>query len=427
MPFAALDLHRRVVEAVILDDRGAVLRRDRFPATRQELLAFARAHLTRQHHLVMEATTNTWAVAALLEPLVARLVVSNPLRTKAIASAKIKTDKVDARVLAELLRCDYLPTVWQPDAATRRLRAATTERTCLVSDRTRIKNRIHAILHQRLLPVPPGDLFGPGNRQWLDQLPLDDAARSFLERQFRLLDATETELLAVTENLAQEAYADPRVKLLMTLPGCDFAVAQSLLAALGDHTRFRDGDAAASYIGLTPSTYQSADKCYHGPITKQGRSHARWMMVEAAQQMDRHAGPLGVFFRRKAKSKNRNVAVVATARKLVTIAWHMLKNNEPYRYAQPSTLQAKFDRLRIRATGEKKKGGPVKGTPRSQQYGQGRTRAVPALRSIYAAYGLPALAPPKSGERAMLERHALTAWSQSLQQPRRAAKGRGKP
>ena len=190
--------------------------------------------------------------------------------------------------------------------------------------------------------------------------------------------------------------------------------------------------AAPRLTGLTPTTASLGPLAafagnLHGNGFKQVRSHARWMMVEAAQQMDRHVGPLGVFFRRKAKSKNRNIAVVATARKLVTIAWHMLKNNEPYRYAQPSTIQAKFDRLRIRATGKKKKGGQPKGTPRSERYGQGRTRAVPALSSIYAEYGLPALAPPRSGERAMLERHALTVWSDSLQQPRRAAKGKGKP
>ncbi len=115
----------------------------------------------------MEATTNTWAVVALLEPFVAEVVVSNPLRTRAIATAKIKTDRVDALVLAQLLRSDFLPRVWQPDADTRRRRALSTERANLVSDRTRLKNRIHAVLHQRLIEAPAGDLFQPASRRWL--------------------------------------------------------------------------------------------------------------------------------------------------------------------------------------------------------------------------------------------------------------------
>ena len=133
------------------------------------------------------------------------------------------------------------------------------------------------------------------------------------------------------------------------------------MAALGDVKRFPDADRAAAYLGLVPSTHQSGQHCYHGRITKQGASHARWMLVQAAQQVGRHPGPLGLFFRRLARKKNRNVAVVATARKLITIAWHMLMNNEPYRYAQPKTMEAKFSRLRIRATGRKTKAAPPKG------------------------------------------------------------------
>jgi transposase len=154
MPFAGLDLHKKMVEAVIVDDTGRLLRNDRFPATRAALESFARRHLAGCA-VALEATVNTWPVAALLEPLVAEVVVSNPMRTRAIAEAKIKTDRVDAAVLAHLLRLDYLPRVWIPDAETRQLRRHTTERANLVADRTRIKTRIHAVLHQRLLEARP--------------------------------------------------------------------------------------------------------------------------------------------------------------------------------------------------------------------------------------------------------------------------------
>ena len=420
MPFAALDLHKKIVEAVLLDEHGAPCWRGRFPATRPALEQFARAHLSPQHHLALEATTNTWAVVAILEPFVAEVVISNPLRTRAIAEAKIKTDRVDALVLAQLLRSDFLPRVWQPDPATRHLRQLSTERANLVADRTRLKNRIHAVLHQRLLEPPAGDLFQPASRAWLQQLELDPLGRQTLDRHLRQLAHLEQELTALTDGLAVQAHADTRTRLLMTLPGVDFPVAQTLLAALGEIDRFPSADRAAAYLGLVPSTHQSAAHCYHGPITKQGNSHARWMLVQAAQSLATHPGPLGVFFRRLQNKKNRNVAVVATARKLVTIAWHMLRQNEPYRYAQPATLAAKFSRLRVRATGQRQRAGSGKGGPRAAAYGTGRpTRAVPSLDQVYAAAQLPALPPCAPGEQRMLEHSGTASFAQQIRQPKR--------
>jgi transposase len=420
MPFVGLDLHKKIAEFVILDDSGNILCRGSSPATRAALENFARTHLTRDHRLALEATTHTWAVVALLEPFLAEVVVSNPLRTRAIAEAKIKTDRVDALVLAQLLRSDFLPRVWKPDPATRQLRQVSTERANLVADRTRLKNRIHAVLHQRLIQAPAGDLFQPASRAWLQQLELDPLGRQTLDRHLRQFRRLEEELTALTDELAVQAHADPRTRLLMTLPGVDFPVAQTLLAALGDVGRFPSADRAAAYLGLVPSTHQSAAHCYHGPITKQGNSHARWMLVQAAQSLARHPGPLGVFFRRLAKKKNRNVAVVATARKLVTIAWHMLRANQPYRYAQPATLEAKFSRLRIRATGQRKRTAPAKGTPRAAAYGTGKpTRAVPSLDQVYAAAALPALPPAAAGERRMLEENGAAVFAEQIRKPKR--------
>lgn len=346
-------------------------------------------------------------------------MVSNPLTTRAIALAKIKTDKIDTNTLAHLLRCDYLPRVWIPDEATRLLRQKCTERSNLSSDRTRIKNRIHAVLHQRLIQAPKGDLFSPANLRWLRALPLDPPGRATLDRQLRQLDLLESEIDSLSTEL-QHAYAEPQVKLLMSIPGVDFTVAESIYSTLGDISRFPTPDHAASYLGLVPSTYQSGNSCYHGHITRQGRAHARWLLVQAAQHLSLHPGPLGVFFRRLAKRKCRNMAVVATARKLVTIAWHMLTNNEPYRYAIPSAGQAKFDRLRIRATGHKRQGGIAKGFPRPAAYGSGKpTRAIPSLPEVYQDAGLPPIRALSPGEHKMLDLQGLAPFATSIQQPRR--------
>jgi hypothetical protein len=201
----------------------------------------------------------------------------------------------------------------------------------------------------------------------------------------------------------------------MTLPGVDVAVAQTLLATLGDVSRFRDADHAAGYLGLVPSTKQSAEHCYHGPITKAGNAHARWMLVQAAQHLRLHPGPLGVFFRRLVKKKNHNVAVVACARKLVVIAWHMLTQNEPYRYAQPRPTEAKLSRLRVKATGRRRKTGPPPGTPNTPALGPGtRSCRVKALDQVYKEEGLPPRAPAPPAEARTLRATATTAFVASL-------------
>lgn len=420
MPFGALDLHKKIVEAILLDDAGNITHSSRFPATGEAILAFAKKHLTKAHHIAIEATTNTWPVVALLEPFAASVSVSNPMATRAIAHSKIKTDKVDALVLAQLLRVGFLPKVWTPDAQTRQLRQLATERANFTADRTRVKNRIHSILHQRLIEAPEGDLFSKENLAWLRRLSLDPLAKQALDSQLFFLEMIHTETEMFTDYLARLAYKSPQVQLLMTIPGVDFPTAQSILAMIGDWSRFPNADKAAAYFGLVPSTHQSADNCYHGSITKHGKGHARWMLVQAAQHLDVHPGPVGVFFRRIAKRKNRNVAVVATARKLVAIAWHMLKNNEPYRYADPKTTEAKMSRLRVRATGQKRKGGNPKGQPRPASYGTGNpTRAINSIDDVYAKEGLPPTRELSAGEKKMCKEQGVDGFAATIRQTRR--------
>jgi hypothetical protein len=174
---------------------------------------------------------------------------------------------------------------------------------------------------------------------------------------------------------------------------------------------------------LVPSTKQSAERCYHGPITKAGNGRARWMLIQAAQHVRLHPGPLGVFFRRLAKKKNYNVAVVAAARKLVVIAWHMLTRNEPYRYAQPRATEGKLSRLRVKATGAKRKTGPAKGSAKAAATPV-PSRRVKSLAGVYAAEGLPALGPAPAGEARTLEQTRTADYAAGLGQDQRTPRGR---
>ena len=401
--YVGLDVHKRVVEACIVDQSGNVVHRERFPLNRRTLELFATKVLQPGDHVAFEATTNCWSVADVLRPHVAKVVVSNPLATKAIAQAKVKTDKVDAHVLAQLLRCDFLPEVWQPDEATRQLRELTGRRSALVGQRTMMRNRIHSVLAMRLIEAPLKVFTSIKNREWLTTVEVDPQGRMLIDSDLRQLEFLEKEIAALDLELARRGHASDPVKLLMTLPGVDVATAEALLAAWGDCTRFPDADHAASYIGLAPSTKQSAEHCYHGPITKRGNSHARHMLVEAAQHLDKHPGPLGHFFRRLLKKKNRNVAVVAGARKLAMIGWLMLKSNEPYRYAIPRSTENKLAKLRVKATGQKRKSGPPKGVKNQPK--------------------LPAAAPGESRKSRTIKSLAALCESEGLPQPKGLSKG----
>jgi transposase len=420
--FVGLDLHKNLVVACIIDQEGKVISRYRLGCSREELEKFGQQQLHETDKLAMEATTNTWQVVEILRPYVAEVVVSNPLKTKAIAEAKVKTDKVDALVLAQLLRCDFLPRVWNPPAETQRLRRLTARRSALVWDQTAIKNRIHAILHQRLIKCPFKDLFCQKGLQWMKELKLDPEGRTSLESDLRLLEHLEQEITEQEKLLFKLAYQDQQVKLLMTLPGISQTVALTMLAVLGDVSRFRDGDHAASYFGLVPSTRQSADHCYHGSITKQGNRRARALLVQAAQHLDTHPGPLGAFFRRVAKRKGRNIAVVAAARKLAVIAWQMLRHNEPYRYAQPTTVQWKMNDLRVKATGEKRKRGVPKGTKRHELWGvEKKVRTRPSLAEVYEQSGLPVpieIDQLPSGEMKMLRQTDTLSFANEVRMPK---------
>jgi hypothetical protein len=213
----------------------------------------------------------------------------------------------------------------------------------------------------------------------------------------------------------------------MTIPGCDYTVAHALKATLGDISRFPTPDQAAKYLGLVPRVKQSSDKCYHGSITKAGASETRWLLVQAAQRVGTHPGPLGAFFRKLARRKNRNVAVVATARKLVTIAWHMLKNKEPYRYATPRATDQKLASLRVKATGEKRKGGRPKGSKPVSKLGSGITRTIKPLDEVYQRQGLPSRRPLSAGEKRMIRESGTEAFVESLNKQHIVPKASARP
>jgi transposase len=252
MRVVGLDIHRSFAEAAMIDE-GRVQQLGRIDLVRERVIAFAK-RLGKNAEVVVEAPGNTMAVVKMMTPYVKRMVIANPLQVRAIAHAKVKTDKIDAAVIAKLHAAGFLPEVWQPDETTERLRRQVARRTTIVQSRTRVKNRIQSVLHTNLILPYKGDLFSGKGRKWLAAQPLEDDKQTTINGWLAELDQLAVDLARVDTSLAQIGLRDDHVRRLMTITGINLTVAIGLTAAIGDITRFASSDKLVSVKSLSTAT-----------------------------------------------------------------------------------------------------------------------------------------------------------------------------
>ncbi len=350
-----LDIHRGFCEVAIAED-GVVRRARRIGTAPDDLEAFA-ASLGSDDVVTLEATGNASAIARIIEPH-ARVVLANPKATKAATRLRAKTDRIDARTLAQLLASGFLPDVWRPDDTTAVLRRQVSRRAHLVKQRTKAKNQVHAALIRNLVGrAPASDLFGRRGRGWLAGVELPADERDGIEASLRTIDFLDAEVARLDDVLAAAVLGSPDMRRLMTVPGVSATTAATLVAVIGDVGRFPAPGRLVAYLGLDPRVSQSGeDAARHGRISKQGASVARQVLVEAAWVATRTAGPLRAFGQRIAARRGWNVAIVAVARKLAVLVWHLLSREEEYAYGRPSRLRVKIRRLELRTGATPSKG-----------------------------------------------------------------------
>jgi len=319
-----VDLHRTFCYVTALDANGKVLHQGKINNERVTIERYL-AGWQEPLRAVFEACSFWPAFVEAVEGKVAELYMVHPQRVKAIASAKLKNDRVDSLTLAHLLRADLLPQAWMADRETRQRRTRARTRIELGRMRTRLKNRVHALLHQQGLRAPSSDVFGKQGRVWLEQAPLAAAEREALQAYLRLLDSCEEQIRESQRRLLQASGNDDRVRWLSSIPGIGEYGANIILAEIGDITRF-DRKALFSFAGLVPRVRESADKSWYGPITRAGSARLRWMMVEAAVTAVRTSPGARRFFERLCRRKPRHVARVALARKLLGAVYALLRD-----------------------------------------------------------------------------------------------------
>jgi len=217
-----------------------------------------------------------------------------------------------------------LPESWKADRETQARRQQTRLRTTLVRQRTRLKNQVHAVLHQQGLRSPATDLFGRRGRLWLEAVKLPAQARESVRTCLRMIDHYDAEIQKQNRQLREKAKADERVQWLTTIPGIGECSAMMVLAEIGDLARFTTKEALCSYAGLVPRVRESAGKAARGSITRQGSSVLRWIMVEAAQVATRCSPAARRYYERLLRKKHKHVARVALARKLLIAVYALL-------------------------------------------------------------------------------------------------------
>ena len=328
MEYIGMDVHDRYCQVAILDDNTDNPEECRIRTERAELEEFAREHEGAQ--AAIEATRNYWFVYDCLEPEL-DVSVSNPHETGLIGDQKVKSDRLDAKRLAVLLRVDALATSYIPPDEFRETRKLVRRRKALVDDRTAAKNRVHSALADRGITYD-GDLFGQEGRKFLadEELPLSAADRHIIEADLAVIETLDQQIERLQCEIDEIAATWKETQLLMTIPGVGPILSVTIVAEIGEIDRFDNKKQVVSYAGLDPRVRQSGEKETTDAITKEGPPVLRWALGQAALNVVKYDSYLGNFHTRMKNRKHNQKALVATARKLLVSMYAMLTKQEEY-------------------------------------------------------------------------------------------------
>lgn len=330
--YLGIDLHNKNTYGVLIDKDGVVIDKRQF--SNDETSKYLEEIVPRETYAVLEATRNWPFMYDLLRQHVERVELAHPKELKAISSAAVKTDQIDAKVLAQLARLNYLPTAYAAPPETRDLRLLVRHRESLVQERTQCKNRIHAVLAGYNLRAQVTNLFGKTGREWLqgvfEEEVLRSAARRVIEDHLAIIDHLDGHIEALEKDLKLTLEQKKAVKLLKTIPGVGMIIATTIVAEIGAIQRFHSPKALCKWAGLTPRIRSSGGITRHGRISKEGSPFLRGAMTRAATVASRRSKRWYLVHENLVKRCGKKGAKVAVARRLLTITYHMLKRNEPY-------------------------------------------------------------------------------------------------
>lgn len=357
-----LDLHQTNIYVTAIDPQGGTIKRSEFPVQEADIQAFE-AQLRPDDRIALEATTNSIYFYHRLRPLVAEVVIANPIKLRPWLGQEDKSDRNDSYWLAMLNCFGCLPVVWVPDDETEQDRRLLSRRTDLVQEQTRCLNRIRSLLARHALTCPASDLRAQDARDLLlkmsSQLP--EIERLILDSLLTQLDGLQALLEPIEAMATLRAAKRTEVELLSTVTGLDQLLSLTILASLGTVKRFPRPGSAVKYSGLSPRENSSGGKSKRGSISKAGSRQLRWALTQAAKNLIKRPGPFRNLYRRL-KRKGEGLALAACARKLMVVVWHMLTTGEAFRERDAKLNQRK----RARVTRRMKKAHQVMSRRRSE-------------------------------------------------------------
>jgi transposase len=324
MLYVGVDLHRKASQVAVVDEEGKLIFNRHVRSDRDELLRiFGEAGPSEAMQVAFEATYGWGWFADLLEDVGIPAHMAHPRANKAIASARVKNDAVDAKTLAQLLRTGLLPEAWIAPPEVRDARRLVRMRTAMVRIRSRLKNQIHALLADRGLHPEGSDIFAGDLTRMTEQLPA--VVRQRAEANLRLIEELDEEVDVADAQIHKLFARDERVRRLLPIPGVGIITGAIVVAEVGDIDRFPAARQFASWCGLTPTEHSSAENIRRGHITKQGSRWLRWVLVEAAVHAYRNH-ELSRWQTAIANRRGDKIARVALARRIATLCFHALRS-----------------------------------------------------------------------------------------------------
>jgi transposase len=320
MMYVGLDVHKKMCYGTVMDEEGNIVKQAKFSNDHKDLTLFMKG--LRQTKIVMESGYCWQPLYDALEEAGHDVRLAHPKEVKALA--KKKTDKVDSETLAHLLRTDLLPESYVPPRDIRELRDRVRRRAFLVGMRTKIKNRIHAELVKRRIKL------GVDQRTKKGRMMLESLGLEGVDQVLPILYALDRQIAVMSRDLRRMCGENPQAMLLTSIPGVGYYVVLLLIAEIGDIGRFPDSESLCSDAGLVPVVWSSGGSTHHGGITREGSKWMRWALTQAVHVHLRYETNLSRFYRRLTRKKPKQVAVMATARKMLKVVYWMLRNNEPY-------------------------------------------------------------------------------------------------
>jgi transposase len=340
-----LDLHKRYSQVEALEENGERRSGARLVNEFEEIEGFFRS-LGEPCRVVLEAGWNWGSMYDWLERVenVVEVQLAHPYGVRAIAAAQVKTDRIDARMLGQLLRVGLIPRAYIPGKETRQLREAVRQRLFLVRVRTMVKNRIHALLDRHhVVPPPVSDIFGKRGRDYMSKVVLPGWAQDLLSQDLRLLEMLGQEVRQAEMLLARALKGDRRVELLLTIPGLGAILAAVVVLEIDRIERFPSPSKLVSYAGLVPTTYSSGGKTSHGGLMKMSNKWLRWALVEAAWIAVRRDPYFRHQFSLRCRTKGAKTAIIAVARRIAEVIWYVLSEDRPYQVRQPASKRREYE------------------------------------------------------------------------------------